>query len=276
MKIAHISDLHISSDAKYSLLRFINKRAIGAVNLFFNRKKEYPPKMVEKLVEHLMQQNVEHTVITGDLTNLAFPEEFQRAKEILSPLENSVTIIPGNHDNYTRESFKKSRFSSYFPETVPNVKKIGDEVAVIALSTSVPTGYFFSAGKISKAQLKFLEETLTKDDIKDRFKIVLIHHHIEKVAKHKQYISSIRNRAKLLSVLEKYKIDVVLHGHRHENNHYQLHLNSHTVDVYECGASGRVSKKHPGNYNIYTIENKKITNISKFFINPDSLEFEER
>ncbi len=274
MRIAHISDLHISSNSKYSLLKFINKRVIGAVNLFFNRKKEYPPTMIEKLVEHISQQGVEHTVVTGDLTNLAFPEEFQRAQEILSPLKN-ITIVPGNHDNYTRESFKKKRFNSYFHEPIPNIKKIDDDVAIITLSSSIPTGYFFSAGKISDEQLKFLENNLLADDIKDRLKIVLIHHHIEKVSKAKEYISSIRNRSEFLSTLEKCKVDIVLHGHRHENSHYQIKVKNHTIDVYECGASGRVSNKFPGNYNIYTIEGKKIVNISKFFINTKTLQFEE-
>ena len=59
----------------------------------------------------------DHVVVTGDLTNLALESEFELARDLferelgLDP--SRVTIVPGNHDLYTRGALASRRFERY-------------------------------------------------------------------------------------------------------------------------------------------------------------------
>ena len=59
----------------------------------------------------------DHLVISGDLTQLALPEEFARARMALRPVlkdQERVSIVPGNHDYYVSETEESDNFHSYF------------------------------------------------------------------------------------------------------------------------------------------------------------------
>jgi len=60
---------------------------------------------------------VDHLVITGDITNIAMEEEFQKAASLIREISGKIptSIIPGNHDIYTfgcpkRKLFQKVEF----------------------------------------------------------------------------------------------------------------------------------------------------------------------
>ena len=89
--------------------------------------------------------------------------------------------------------------------------------------------------------------------LKNRYKIVLIHHHLAKNIKFVEWIFGIRNRKKIVELFSKHKIDLVLHGHRHINSGYEVG----GLKVQEAGASARYTKNNSGNYSIYEIKNNK-------------------
>ncbi len=286
MKIIHISDIHVLHLEKINIFKFLNKRLIGSFNLFFNRKKEFKTNYVEKLVTDVLSENPDHIVLTGDLTNLGLESEFKKAKEIISKLGDSskLSIIPGNHDSYAKETVKKKFFVNYFGDWLkssievknifPFVKILEDNIAIIGISTSVKTGPLFSAGKVSKEQLNQLDIILNNENVKNCFKIVLIHHNLHKRNIFKQFMSTVRNRKVLIDILTKHKVDMVLHGHRHKNTHYTINQNNWDLKVYECGASAKLSVKNSGNYNIYEIENKQIKSITTKTLNYNTKKFE--
>ena len=59
----------------------------------------------------------DYLVISGDLTQLALPEEFAKARMALRPLlknQERVSIVPGNHDYYVSETKESDYFFTYF------------------------------------------------------------------------------------------------------------------------------------------------------------------
>ncbi len=102
--IAHISDLHILKVAGSSPFSFLNKRATGGVNLLIGRAHRHRVEIVRQALEQIRELNVDHLVVTGDITNLSLPTEFELAAEILQSHGSGkdVSVVPGNHDNYTR------------------------------------------------------------------------------------------------------------------------------------------------------------------------------
>jgi len=88
-------------------------------NLFFRRAKQYPLERAKLLVEQIQQLKWDHLVISGDLTQLSLERGFSLARETLEPLLKDparVTIIPGNHDRYVKQSGGKDYYQQYFGE----------------------------------------------------------------------------------------------------------------------------------------------------------------
>ncbi len=285
MKLGHISDLHILSVINTKFYHFFNKRIIGGTNLFLNRRNEYKVEFVEKLIDDVNKQNLDYLVVTGDITNLALYSEFKKAVELLNILnidKNKIIIIPGNHDNYLKASYKKNVFENYMKPWLGNdinldsdenwpIFRVLDDILIIGFSSSIPTCPFCAAGEISEYQLKKFDEISQKH--KDKFKIVLLHHHLPKLKIRKRYMDGLRNRETVLEYFSKNKVDMVLHGHKHKNSHYVVNFNGYDINVYEAGASARLSLKHTGNWSVYDIQDKKLISIQRRYLDYDSQKF---
>jgi 3',5'-cyclic AMP phosphodiesterase CpdA len=104
MKIVHISDLHFPKRIPYQSLR--GKAIVGYLNYSLRRRSKYPAFLIQTLIEHIQKLKYDVLVISGDLTNVSHPSEFEYACEILSPiLDHRTFIIPGNHDRYQKKAY---------------------------------------------------------------------------------------------------------------------------------------------------------------------------
>src|SRR5579871_2104455 len=118
MRIAHFSDLHLLSLEGVSMRRFMNKRLTGYANLRLKRGSIHRASYVRAIAREVRRIQADHVIVTGDLTNLALEPEFELARAViekdldLSPKD--VTIVPGNHDVYTRGAHVNKRFEAYF------------------------------------------------------------------------------------------------------------------------------------------------------------------
>ena len=84
LTILHLSDLHFSAYPK-NWEQWFSKRLLGAANWWLNRSSKYPPQRYLQLIEVVRQMGWDHLVISGDLTQLALPEEFAKARMALRP-----------------------------------------------------------------------------------------------------------------------------------------------------------------------------------------------
>src|SRR3954464_8964275 len=118
MRVAHFSDLHVLALDGVSPSRFMNKRFTGWVNLRLKREHKHRPGHVRAVAREVARAKVDHVVITGDLTNLALEQEFEAVKRLieedLGVDPQHVTIVPGNHDLYTRGAMRAQRFTQFF------------------------------------------------------------------------------------------------------------------------------------------------------------------
>src|SRR5208282_3996755 len=120
MRIAHFSDLHVLDLEGVGAHRFLNKRMTGYAMLRMNRSHIHRSSTVGAIAREIAKSGVDHVVVTGDLTNLALESEFAAVRRIfdqelrLSP--HDVSIVPGNHDVYTRGALTSRRFSTYFAD----------------------------------------------------------------------------------------------------------------------------------------------------------------
>lgn len=192
LRIAHISDLHFSKIC-WNLLQFFSKQWIGNLNLLFSRKKDYLQDRLFSLPDLFKTLQVQHVIISGDVSTTSKHEEFKLAAKFVQDLREKgfdVITIPGNHDQYTVRAYQKKWFYDYFPhsfldEKIPladyslkedgiAVKKLNNQWWLVALDTAVSTPLFCSGGLFSPKIESKLEEVLNL--IPDSSKVILVNH----------------------------------------------------------------------------------------------------
>ncbi len=113
-----MSDLHLLGFASGAVPgRLFNKRATGYANLRLKRGHKHHREPVLAARERIRELGVDHVVVTGDVSNLALEREFDAVSDFLDSLHldaNAISVVPGNHDAYTRGAVKSERFRAWF------------------------------------------------------------------------------------------------------------------------------------------------------------------
>jgi len=230
--------------------------------------------VLDVLTQDIVGREPDHIAVTGDLVNLGLPEEFVLAAEWLRHLgpPERVTAIPGNHDAYVRlhpergtghwQPYMQSNEAGEAmirtpPTAFPFVRRFGD-VALVALSSAIPTMPFIAAGRLGSAQLAFLGLALEELGRQGLFRVVLIHH----PPLHGQvgWRRGLRDARELTGLLKEKGAELVLHGHNHEQTLFELATVTGPAIVVGVpsaseAVSGRVSAARYNEYRIGKVNN---------------------
>ena len=117
MRIAHVSDIHVFAARGLLPWRLFNKRIVGCGNLLFKRLREFPSDVPFTLMDDINRVAPEHLIVSGDLSNLAVDEEFDKARAVLDGCAltpDAISVVPGNHDWYTYDKTSGDRFAARF------------------------------------------------------------------------------------------------------------------------------------------------------------------
>jgi len=223
--LAHMSDPHLPPLPAVRMRDLAGKRALGYLNWTRNRHKHQRREALDALVADMQAQRPDHIAVTGDIVNIGLEAEFAPARAWLESVgpPKEVTVVPGNHDAYVRST--QNRFSEIWadylrgdgavitdPITFPFVRRRGP-LALIGVSSAVPTPPLMATGWLGQAQLDALDRILSALSAEQVFRVLLIHHslHSEKGARHKRLTDS----AELLVLLKRHGVELILHGHDH-------------------------------------------------------------
>jgi 3',5'-cyclic AMP phosphodiesterase CpdA len=277
MRIAHISDLHILALEGAVPFRLLNKRATGYANLKFRRKHLHKSELVRTIAAHLASASIDHVVITGDVSNLALETEFAAVRHILDDVlglpPSAVSIVPGNHDVYTRGAARDQRFYHYFepylasdlPEhRVSNaggmfpVVKLRGPAAFIGLSTALPRPPFVAAGRLGDAQLDKLDRILKSPEVRARTPVILLHHPVHNpLTWLKRRLEGLDDASDLSALLGGLDRGLLLHGHLHRRLHRKLLTSTGHIDVVGATSASLVheSPERMAGFNLYELSN---------------------
>jgi 3',5'-cyclic AMP phosphodiesterase CpdA len=260
-KLAHLSDPHLPPLPRARLSELAGKRAFGYLNWTRNRRKYYRREVLDALVADMQAQSPDHIAVTGDLVNLALEAEFAPAQAWLKSVgePHLVTTIPGNHDAYVRKT--RHRFVESFGEYLSGDQASGDAfpflrrrgpIALIGLSSAVPTPPLMATGTLGRGQRDALERVLTNLAGEEAFRVLLVHHPLRSDSRPKRLTDS----KPLLALLKKHGVDLVLHGHDHV--HSTMWFEGPDGKIPSIGvpaASALARGRHPAAaYNLYEIE----------------------
>jgi 3',5'-cyclic AMP phosphodiesterase CpdA len=261
--LAHLSDPHLAPLPAARLRDLAGKRAFGYLNWTRNRHKFHRRDVLDALVSDMQAQAPDHIAITGDLVNLALEAEFAPSRAWLESVgaPDRVTVIPGNHDAYvraTRHHFAEA-WGHYFDGddgrdggvTFPSLRRRGP-LALISVSSAVPTPPLMATGRLGRTQLDALERVLARLSAEQAFRVLLIHHPLHSDSRVKRLTDS----SKLLALLKQHGVELILHGHDHV--HSTIWIDGPRSAIPAIGvpsASAVAHGRYPGAaYNLFSIE----------------------
>jgi 3',5'-cyclic AMP phosphodiesterase CpdA len=220
--LAHLSDPHLPPLPSPRLSELMGKRALGYLNWTRNRHLYQRRDVLDVLMSDLQAQVPDHITVTGDLVNLALEAEFALARDWLESIgpPERVTVVPGNHDAYVRATAGRfaDEWESYLAgddapargAIFPALRRRGP-LALIGVSSAVPTPPLMATGWLGKDQIDALERLLAALSFEHAFRILLIHHPLRSKARAKR----LTDAPELLSLLKQHGVELVLHGHDH-------------------------------------------------------------
>jgi 3',5'-cyclic AMP phosphodiesterase CpdA len=261
--LAHFSDPHLPPLPAPRLAELAGKRVLGYLNWTRNRRKYYRREVLDALVSDMQAQAPDHVAMTGDVVNLAIEAEFAPALTWLKSVgpPERVTALPGNHDAYVRAT--QHRFAEVFCDylrgdgapdgggTFPFLRRRGP-LALIGLTSAVPTAPFMATGRLGRAQLEALERILIELSAEQAFRVLLVHHPLQSDSRPKRLTDS----DQLLALIKQYGVELILHGHDHI--HSTMWFDGPDGKIPGIGvpaASALARGRHPAAaYNLLTIE----------------------
>jgi 3',5'-cyclic AMP phosphodiesterase CpdA len=279
MLVAHFSDVHALSLEGVHLWEFLSKRVAGFINVSLNRRKKHALSLFEGIAADLNRRPPDEVVVTGDLTNLSLEPEFKLARQILDTIAlgpSHVTVIPGNHDVYTWDARWRHLFAKFIGPYADGgdqfpVERVRGELAILGLSTALPSPPPLADGWLGKAQREALAAALERN--RDKFRIVAMHH--PPVKNRHAFLRGLRDRKALQELLGKVGCELVVHGHEHRDLRAEIAGPNGPIPVIGVG-SGTYADPRPdrrARYNVYHIEGKRLLGVETRVHDPASDSF---
>ena len=258
--LAHLSDPHLGPIATPRLAELANKRGLGLINWYRKRHRHHCRDVLDAIVRDMHAQAPGHIAVTGDLVNISLDAEFASAARWLEQVgtPHDVTLVPGNHDAYIRRASGSAalHWRDYMRgddgATFPFVRRRGS-LAIVALTTSLPTGPFMATGRLGGEQLARLAGILAALAREPVFRVVLIHH--PPVPNRGHTMKRLIDAPLLRALLAQHGAELLLHGHNHEQQLMWLGGPRGRIPAVGVPSASAIISGHdePAAYNLYSI-----------------------
>jgi len=223
--IAHLSDPHLGPVPVPKMEEWTTKRLMGFVNWKRGRQRLNDMAALGNLVADLRAHAPDHIAMTGDAINIGLPSEFVLAAAWMKSLgaPEDVSFTPGNHDAYVRGAIPHL-VASFAPWTCGDgpaegartfpFLRVRRDIALIGLSSGVPTGPFMATGRLGNAQLARLGAMLEQAKRRGLARVIMLHHPPLKARA--TSMRSLTDAHEFERVVRLHGAELVLHGHNHK------------------------------------------------------------
>jgi 3',5'-cyclic AMP phosphodiesterase CpdA len=224
-RIAHLSDVHTLDPAhgrSSTRYRFATK--------FVSLGRPVDPRArARKLVRGLAAakaSGADHVVITGDLTEMGDPLEFEHFASLLDDAnlpDGGVTLVPGNHDAYTSAAAWRRALEGplkrYAEASATDPGKLVDrgDIAFLPIDTSCFQSIARSGGLFTPEAARAVQARIDDPALKDKTIVLVMHHppfvrHTNPIS---EWVDGLRGCKHVLDMLTRHPRVQILHGHMH-------------------------------------------------------------
>ncbi len=262
MHLAHLSDAHIGPLPRPRLTELVGKRLTGYLNWTQSRSRHHDMAVLTRLVADLLQQQPDHVAMTGDILNIGLPAEFAPGRRWLETLgtPHDVSFTPGNHDAYVRGSMPHlaatfAPFAANDGETRASFPfvRIRHNVALIGLSSAIPTAPFLASGRLGQQQLQALAQSLEATRLAGHARIIMIHHPPHCAGA--QPGRGLDDAAEFEAVVARHGAELIIHGHNHRASIAHLATASGLTPIVGVASASAIpgSHSHHAGYHLFRI-----------------------
>lgn len=225
--IAHISDLHAGSQY-------------------------FVPNLMDRTVIELNELGPNVVVVTGDLTNEGFKQEYLLAKSYLDKIQcENMLVVPGNHD---ARNVGYVHFEELFGGRQSFCHR--DGISIVGVDSSEPD---LDYGTIGRHRYEWLREQFSTPA---QFRVFMLHHHLLPVPGTGRERNVVYDAGDTLEVLQECGVNLVLSGHKHVPNAWRLEnlfaVNAGTVCTLRLRGNVRPC------YNVVEIKEDLVTITRKY------------
>jgi 3',5'-cyclic AMP phosphodiesterase CpdA len=261
-RLAHLSDPHIGPLPRPRGRELVGKRVTGYLNWRGGRSLVHDMGTLAQIVADVRGHHPSHVAMTGDISNIGLPAEFQLARswlETLGPVED-VSFVPGNHDAYVRGSMPD--LARVFAPWTTGERPDGSQfpylrarggVALIGLSSGAPTPFFIASGRLGREQLRAGETLLREAETRGLVRVVLIHHPPHCAAP--SLGRGLSDARDFEAMIRRVGAELILHGHNHKL--CVAHMQGPAGPIPVIGAPSasaiRGAPHHRAGYNLFEI-----------------------
>jgi 3',5'-cyclic AMP phosphodiesterase CpdA len=202
------------------------------------------------LVDALQAEDVDHVVVTGDLTHQGANAEYRRFREVFAPFLDTgrLTFIPGNHDRPGDDAGGEWMKGN----KVHTVEQPGLYLVCVDSTGPHNRNYFASHGALSHAELDAVDAALEAAP-REALTAVLVHHHVLPLPEESlperlatllgwPHASELPLGAEWVTRLQG-RCDLVLHGHRHQPRERMMEgAGGRALRIYNAGSSTELGR----------------------------------
>ena len=290
VRFAHLSDWHATTLARAGLDRLRGKRLSGFASWAISRRRHHSPAILEAAFRDVQAQAVDRIFVTGDLTHISLPSEFEAAREQLDRLGSpeQVFLIPGNHDCYVpvEASLGWDHWAPYLRGQLPSevdaelapwlvapsakngavsttdtaprhadypTLRVFGRVAVIGLCSAIPTPIFRAGGELGPQQLERLRHLLEVLGRRGLCRVLLIHHPVHPEGEPER--RALWDAEALRQLLAAAGAELVLHGHKHHRRVHFLDGPEKRIPAIGVPSSSEVGSRADrlAQYHVYSV-----------------------
>lgn len=263
--LAHLSDAHIGPIPRPRLRELLGKRLTGYANWLHKRAEEHDMAVLTRLVEDIAAQKPDHIAMTGDVVNIGLEAELILARSWLEGLGGSrdVSFTPGNHDAYVQAAVATLE-ETLAPWTTSDEGLAGfpylrrrEGIALIGLSSAVPTAPFVASGRLGPKQREKLAALLDQTRAEGLVRVVLLHHPPHRGGA--KMLRGLEDAGELEAVVARHGAELILHGHNHKISVHRLSGPNGPVPVVGAASASAKPGGHTPRaaYNLYSIERRE-------------------
>ena len=224
-RIAHLSDIHtLNPQLRRSSLRY------RMATKFVSLGRPVDPRMrAKKLLRGLAAaraSGANHVVISGDLTELGDPSEFEHFANLLEEAkmpEHGVTLVPGNHDAYTTPAAWRRALDGplrrYASASAAEPGRVIDRgsVAFLPIDTSFFQSMMRSGGLFTRDASDAVCARIDDPALRNKAIVLVMHHPPFEEYENPlaQWVVGLSGRRHVLDMLARHPRVSLLHGHLH-------------------------------------------------------------
>jgi Icc protein len=211
------------------------------------------PDLLERSILEINDLEPVAVVVSGDLTNAGYRQEFELAAEYVLRFDcENVMVIPGNHDS---RNVGYVHFERLFGERYSCIDF--EDAVMVGVDSSEPD---LNDGRVGREHYGFIRDSFARAE--ERLKIFVIHHHLIPIPGTGRERNIIFDAGDVLELLNEVGTDLVLSGHKHVPYSWKLE-NMFIVNAGTASTTRLRGNTRPC-YNIIQIEDGHVRVFRKY------------